>query len=52
MTGSLRVCRRGGTLALRARVSAGSLRGTGRAVRRAAASNDAGEDAGEGAGAA
>ena len=48
----LRVCQRGGTLAARARVSAGSLRGPERAVRRAAASDGAGEGAGEGAGAA
>ena len=48
----LRVCRRGDTRAACARVSAGSLRGVGRAVRRAAASDGAGESAGEGAGAA
>ena len=35
--------RRGGKLVARARVSTGSLRGTGRAVRRAAASDGAGE---------
>ena len=50
-------CQAGGAtacllLAARARVSAGSLRGTGRAVRRAAASDGAGEGVGEGAGAA
>ena len=48
----LRVCRRGGTLAARARISAGSLRGAGRAVQRAAASDGAGEGVGEGAGTA
>ena len=48
----LRVCRRGGTLAARARVSAGLLRGGGRAVRRVAASDGAGEGAREGASAA
>ena len=42
----LRVCQRGGTLAVRARVSAGSLRGAGLVVRRAAASDGAGEGAG------
>ena len=48
----LRVCRRGGTLTARARVSACLMRGAGRATRRAAASYGAGEGAGEGAGAA
>ena len=48
----LRVCRRGGTLAARARVSVGSLRGAGRAVHRAAASDGTGEGDGEGVGAA
>ena len=48
----LRVCRRGDTLAVRNRVSAGWLRAAGRAVRRAAASDGAGEGAREGAGAA
>ena len=47
----LRVSRRGGTRAARARVSAGSLRGAGRAVKRAAASDGAEEGVGEGAGA-
>ena len=45
-------CRRGGTLSTRARVSAGSPRGAGRAVRREASSNGAGEGAGESASAA
>ena len=48
----LRVCRRGGTHALRARVSVGSFHGAGRVVRRAASSDLAGESVGEGAGAA
>ena len=48
----LHVCRRGGTHAARAHVSAASLRGAGRAVRRAAASDGAGEGAAEGASAA